>query len=131
MTLSQSDLLEFLDAIRAAVTRRHTPGSGVPLPGPDRSRSNQTVGAAHYERSDSRVTQRNGHRPARSRPRPGPGAQDPKLRLGSSSPRYWSAGGGSTGLFAVVMEAYVHGLDQEGRRPGGRLGVDSGSPSPR
>lgn len=64
MTLSQSDLLEFLDAIRAGGdTDAIRQGAEFLYQALIEAEATETVGAAHYERSDDRVTQRNGHRP--------------------------------------------------------------------
>ena len=70
------------------------------------------IGAAPYERSTERVAQRNGH-PPRTLSTPAGDLQlrIPKLRTGTFFPsllerRRWV----DQALFAVVMEAYLHGV---------------------
>ena len=99
MTISQSDLLEFLDAIRAGGdTDAIRQGAEFLYQALIEAEATEAIGAARYERSEERVTQRNGHRPGRCRPRPVTSScKIPKLRRGTSSPRCSSAAGGSTG----------------------------------
>jgi transposase-like protein len=70
------------------------------------------IGAAPFERSDSRTNQRNGHRPRLlSTPAGDVELEIPKLRQGSFFPSLLERRRRiDRALFAVVMEAYVHGV---------------------
>jgi putative transposase len=58
----------------------------------------EKIGAAKYERSDTRTTERNGGRPRLFSTQAGDlPLRIPKLRKGSFFHRSWSPGGGSTG----------------------------------
>ena len=130
MALSQSVLSELLDAFRA--------GEGVDLVR-DAVRlvmqelieveATEQIGADRYERSDTRVTERNGSRP-RSVGDPGrrrrvedpqaaqrlffPSILEPRRRIDQA-------------LYAVVMEAYVNGVSTRSVDDlVAALGVDSG-----
>ena len=72
----------------------------------------QAVGAAHYERSDERVTERNGHRPRTLTTKAGDlELAIPKLRKGSFFPSILEPRRRiDQALYAVVMEAYVSGV---------------------
>ena len=71
MTIYQSDLHELLDAIRSGgdidVVRR---GVEFMLQALIDAEATARIGARPFERTEERTTQRNGHRPAVSRPRP-------------------------------------------------------------
>ncbi len=113
MALSQSALSELLDAFRV--------GDGVDLIR-DSVRvalqelieweATERIGAAPYERTEDRVTERNGHRPRSLTTKAGDvELRIPKLRKGSFfwiilEPRRRI----DQALYAVVMEAYVHGI---------------------
>jgi putative transposase len=70
------------------------------------------IGAGPHERTDSRTTQRNGHRPRRLSTAAGDvELKIPKLRTGSFFPSLLERRRRiDRALFAVVMEAYVHGV---------------------
>jgi putative transposase len=70
------------------------------------------IGAAPYERSAERVAQRNGHRPRTlTTPAGDLGLRIPKLRTGSFLPSLLERRRRvDQALFAVVMEAYLHGV---------------------
>ena len=83
------------------------------------------IGAGRYERSDGRVTERNGHRPRVLSTKAGDlQVGIPKLRAGSFFPSLLEPRRRiDQALYAVVMEAYVAGrVDPGGRRPGRRDG---------
>jgi putative transposase len=113
MALSQSALSELLDAFRA--------GDGVDLVR-DAVRlvlqelveleATERIGAARYERSDARVTDRNGSRPRVLSTQAGDvQLRIPKLRKGSFFPAILEPRRRiDQALYAVVMEAYVHGV---------------------
>ena len=98
MALSQSALSELLDAFRA--------GDGVDLIRESvrvvlqeliEAEATEVIGAGRYERTDSRVTDRNGSRPRPLTTKAGDVALSiPKLRLGRSSRRCLSLDVGST-----------------------------------
>lgn len=71
-----------------------------------------TVGAGRYERTDTRTTQRNGHRPKTISTAAGDvTVQVPKLRAGSFFPSLLERRRRiDQALHAVIMEAYVHGV---------------------
>jgi transposase-like protein len=113
MTLSQSVLSELLDAFRA--------GEGVDLVR-DAVRlvmqelieieAAEQIGAARYERSDTRVTERNGSRPRLVATQAGDiELRIPKLRKGSFFPGILEPRRRiDQALYAVVIEAYVNGV---------------------
>ena len=114
MALSQSALSELLEAFRA--------GDGVDLiresvragaAGADRS-SKRPSGSApdRYERTEDRVTDRNGTRPRLLSTKAGDvELRIPKLRKGSFFPVILEPRRRiDQALYAVVMEAYVHGI---------------------
>jgi putative transposase len=70
------------------------------------------IGAAPHERTDTRTNQRNGHRPRLlSTPAGDVELEVPKLRVGSFFPSLLERRRRiDRALFAVVMEAYVHGV---------------------
>ena len=70
------------------------------------------IGAAPYERSDERTTQRNGSRPRTLSTTAGDlDLRIPKLRQGSFFPSLLERRRRvDQALFAVVMEAYIHGV---------------------
>jgi hypothetical protein len=129
MTLSQSVVSELLDAFRA--------GEGVDLIR-DAVRlvmqelieveATEQIGAGRYERTDARVTERNGARPRLLTTQAGDiELSIPKLRRGSFFPSILKPRRRiDQALYAVVMEAYVQGVStrgrRSGRRPRGRVG---------
>jgi transposase-like protein len=130
MALSQSVLSELLDAFRA--------GDGVDLVR-DAVRlvlqelieveAAEQIGAQRYERTDSRVTERNGSRPRLLATQAGDiELKIPKLRKGSFFPSILEPRRRiDQALYAVVMEAYVNGVSTRAVDDlVGALGVDSG-----
>jgi putative transposase len=113
MALSESVLSDLLDAFRA--------GEGVDLIRDAvqlvlqeliEVEATEQIGAARYERSDGRTTERNGHRPRLLTTQAGDvGLRIPKLRKGSFFPSILEPRRRiDQALYAVVMEAYVHGV---------------------
>ncbi len=113
MALSQSVLSEMLEAFRA--------GEGVDLIRDAvqlvlqeliEVEAAEQIGAARYERSDARVTERNGSRPRLLTTQAGDvGLRIPKLRKGSFFPSILEPRRRiDQALYAVVMEAYVQGV---------------------
>ncbi len=113
MALSQSALSELLDAFRA--------GEGVDLIRDSvrmvmqeliEVEASERIGAGRYERTDERVTNRNGTRPRLVATRAGDiELRIPKLRTGSFFPAILEPRRRiDRALYAVVMEAYVHGV---------------------
>jgi putative transposase len=113
MALSESVLSELLDAFRA--------GEGVDLIRDAvqlvlqeliEVEASEAIGAARYERTDSRTTERNGSRPRLLTTQAGDvGLRIPKLRKGSFFPSILEPRRRiDQALYAVVMEAYVNGV---------------------
>jgi putative transposase len=113
MALSQSALSELLDAFRA--------GDGVDLIRESvhmvmqeliEAEASERIGADRYERSPERVTERNGHRSRLVTTQAGDvQLRIPKLRKGSFFPAILEPRRRiDQALYAVVMEAYVHGV---------------------
>jgi putative transposase len=113
MALSQSALSELLDAFRA--------GDGVDLVRESvrmvmqeliEAEAAERIGAGLYERTDTRVTERNGTRPRLVTTQAGDvGLRIPKLRKGSFFPVILEPRRRiDQALYAVVMEAYVQGI---------------------
>jgi putative transposase len=113
VTLSQSDVTELLDAIRAGgdldVIRK---GVELVLQALIDAEATEHIGAARYERSGTRTTQRNGTRDRLLSTKAGDmELRIPKLRTGSFFPSILERRRRiDRALFAVVMEAYVHGV---------------------
>lgn len=113
MAMSQSALSEILEAFRA--------GEGVDLIRESvrvalqeliELEATEHVGAAPYERTEDRVAERNGHRPRVLTTTAGDvELRIPKLRKGSFFPIILEPRRRiDQALYAVVMEAYVHGV---------------------
>ena len=113
MALDESALSELLDALRA--------GDGVDLvrelaqwalQALIEAEVTERIGAGRYERSDERVTERNGHRLRTLTTKAGDLAVGiPKLRQGSFFPSLLEPRRRiDQALYAVVMEAYVSGV---------------------
>jgi len=130
MALSQSVLSELLDAFRA--------GEGVDLVR-DAVRlvlqelieveATERIGADRYERSEARVTERNGSRPRLLATQAGDiELKIPKLRKGSFFPSILEPRRRiDQALYAVVMESYVNGVSTRAVDDlVSALGVDSG-----
>ncbi len=113
MTLTQSDVTELLDAIRAGgdidVIRK---GVELVLQALIEAEATEHIGAARYERTGTRTTQRNGARERLLTTKAGDvELRIPKLRKGSFFPSILERRRRiDRALFAVVMEAYVHGV---------------------
>lgn len=113
MTLTQSDVNELLDAIRAGgdidVIRK---GVELVLQALIDTEATERIGAGRYERTESRTTQRNGTRDRLLSTKAGDvELKIPKLCKGSFFPSILKPRRRiDRALFAVVMEAYVHGV---------------------
>ena len=112
-TLEQFDLSALLDALRA--------GDGVDfirdlirlvLQELVEAEAARAIGAARYERSESRLTERNGHRTKTVATKAGDlEVKIPKLRKGSYFPSFLQPRRRiDQALYAVVLEAYVKGV---------------------
>jgi putative transposase len=113
MALSQSVASELLEAFRA--------GEGVDLIRESvrlvmqeliEAEATERIGASRYERAETRVTDRNGSRPRLVATQAGDvELRIPKLRKGSFFPAILAPRRRiDQALYAVVMEAYVHGV---------------------
>ena len=130
MALSQSAVSELLDAFRA--------GDGVDLIRESvrmvmqeliETEAAERIGAARYERTESRVTGRNGVRPRVLATQAGDvELRIPKLRKGSFFPAILKPRRRiDQALYAVVMEAYVAGVSTRSVDDlVAALGIDSG-----
>jgi putative transposase len=113
MTLEQSDLGELLDAIRAGggidVVRR---GVELVLQALIDAEAADVIGARHYERNETRTAWRNGTRERLLSTKAGDvELKIPKLRSGSFFPQVLERRRRiDQATYAVVMEAYVHGV---------------------
>ena len=113
MTLTQSDVAELLDAIRAGgdidVIRK---GVELVLQALIEAEATEHIGAERYQRTGTRTTQRNGVRERLLSTKAGDvELRIPKLRKGSFFPSILERRRRiDRALFAVVMEAYVHGV---------------------
>jgi putative transposase len=113
MTLIQSDLAELLEAVRAGgdldVVRSAV---AFVLQALIDTEATEHIGAERYERNDTRITQRNGSRERLVSTKAGDiTLKIPKLRHGSFFPSILERRRRiDRALFAVVMEAYVHGV---------------------
>ena len=130
MALSQSALSELLDAFRA--------GDGVDLIRESvrmvmqeliEAEATELIGAARYERTEGRTTERNGTRPKLVATQAGDiGLRIPKLRKGSFFPTILEPRCRiDQALYAVVMEAYVQGISTRSVDDlVAAMGIDSG-----
>jgi len=130
MALSQSALSELLDAFRA--------GEGVDLIRESvrmvmqeliETEATEQIGAGRYERTEARTTERNGARPRLVATQAGDvELRIPKLRKGSFYPSILEPRRRiDQALYAVVMEAYVHGVSTRSVDDlVAALGIDSG-----
>jgi len=113
MALNEFDLSELLDALRAGgdidIIRRSVE---LVLQALIESEATEAIGAEPHERSEARTNQRNGHRPRLLSTKAGDvELAIPKLRRGSFFPSVLERRRRiDRALFAVVMEAYVHGV---------------------
>ena len=113
MTLSQSALNELLEAIRAGDgTDTLREAMRLVLQELIEAEASQVIGAARYERTDERTTHRNGSRSRLLSTKAGDvELHIPKLREGSFFPALLEPRRRiDRALWAVVMEAYVHGV---------------------
>ena len=99
VTLTQSDVSELLDAIRAGgdidVIRR---GVELVLQALIDAEATEVIGAGRYERSQGRTTWRNGAGIGCCRPRPATSiSRSPSCAREASSRPSWNGGGASTG----------------------------------
>jgi putative transposase len=112
MALSQSALLEVLDALKVSDSEDVIRAAlQVILQQLIEAEATSVIGAGLYERTDSRTTQRNGHRDRVLTTAAGDvELAIPKLRVGSFFPSLLERRRRiDQALFAVVMEAYVTG----------------------
>ena len=113
MALNESDLSELLTALRAGdMTDTVRTSLEWVLQQLIEAEATAVIGARPHERSELRVTQRNGHRPKLLSTAAGDvELAIPKLREGSFFPSLLERRRRiDRALFAVVMEAYVHGV---------------------
>jgi transposase-like protein len=113
VTLSQSDLLELLDAVRAGDDIDLIRSSvELVLQALIDAEVTAVIGAEPHERTSTRTNQRNGRRPRLLSTKAGDVELSiPKLRRGSFFPSVLERRRRvDRALFAVVMEAYVHGV---------------------
>ncbi|WP_262287481.1 IS256 family transposase [Micromonospora sp. MA102] len=113
MTLDQSALLEVLDALKAAeVNDRVRQAAETIYQALIEAELTAVIGAAPHQRSEARVAQRNGYRPRTLTTTAGDlDLRIPKLRTGSFFPSLLERRRRvDQALFAVVMEAYLHGV---------------------
>jgi putative transposase len=113
MTLDQSALLEVLDALKAAeVDDRVRQAAETIYQALIEAELTAVIGAAPHQRTAERVAQRNGHRARVLTTTAGDlDLRIPKLRTGSFFPSLLERRRRvDQALFAVVMEAYLHGV---------------------
>jgi transposase-like protein len=113
MALDQSALLEVLEALKAAdVDDRIRAAAQTIYQALIEAELTAVIGAGPHERSAERTNQRNGHRPrVLTTPAGDLELAIPKLRVGSFFPSLLERRRRiDQALFAVVMEAYLHGV---------------------
>lgn len=113
MTFTDSDLSELLAAVKAGeLTEKIRTSLAWVLQQLIEAELTATIGAAPHERTESRTAQRNGHRPKLITTAAGDiELEIPKLREGSFFPSLLERRRRiDRALFAVVMEAWVHGV---------------------
>jgi len=113
MALDQSALLEVLETLKAAdVDDRIRAAAATIYQALIEAELTAVIGAAPHERSEVRSGQRNGHRPRLLTTTAGDlELAIPKLRVGSFFPSLLERRRRvDQALFAVVMEAYLHGV---------------------
>ena len=113
MALDQSALLEVLDALKAAeVDDRIRQAAQTIYQALIEAELTAVIGAAPHQRTEARLGQRNGHRPRVLATTAGDlELRIPKLRVGSFFPSLLERRRRvDQALFAVVMEAYLHGV---------------------
>lgn len=112
MALDQSALLELLDALKAAdVDDRIRSAATTIYQALIEAELSSVIGAGPHERTETRTGLRNGHRPKTVSTVAGDlELQIPKLRVGSFFPSLLERRRRvDQSLFAVIMEAYLHG----------------------
>jgi len=135
MALDQSALLEVLEALRVAeVDDRVRQAAQTIYQALIEAKLTAVIGAAPGERTDTRTNLRNGHRPRTLSTTAGDlELRIPKLRAGSFFPSLLERRRRvDQALFAVVMEAYLHGVST--RKVDDlvqALGADAGISKPR
>jgi hypothetical protein len=120
VALDQSALLEVLDAPTAAeVDDRIRQAAQTTDQAPIGAELTAVVGAAAHQRTPERSAQRNGHRAGMLSTTAGDlELRIPKLRAGSFFPSLLERRRRvDQALFAVVMEAYLHGVSTRGATP--------------
>jgi putative transposase len=113
MTLDQSALLEVLDALKAAdVDDRIRQAAETIYQALIEAELTVVIGAGPFQRTEDRLAQRNGHRHRLLTTTAGDlDLRIPKLRTGSFFPSLLERRRRvDQALFAVVMEAYLHGV---------------------
>jgi transposase-like protein len=113
MALDQSALLEVLEALKAAdVDDRVRQAATTIYQALIEAELTAVIGAGPHERTETRLAQRNGHRPRVLSTTAGDlELRIPKLRSGSFFPSLLERRRRvDQALFAVVMEAYLHGV---------------------
>ena len=113
MAFTDSDLSELLAAVKAGeLTEKIRTSLAWVLQQLIEAELTATIGAAPHERTESRTAQRNGHRPKLISTAAGDiELEIPKLREGSFFPSLLERRRRiDRALFAVVMEAWVHGV---------------------
>jgi putative transposase len=130
MALDQCALLEVLEALKAAdVDDRIRTATETLYQALIEAELTAVIGAAPHERTDARTAQRNGSRPRTLSTTAGDlELRIPKLRAGSFFPSLLERRRRiDQALFAVVMEAYLHGVSTRKVDDLGReLGADTG-----
>ena len=130
MALSQSALLEVLEALKEAdVADRVRESAATIYQALIEAELTSVIGAEPHERTDARTGQRNGHRPRVLSTTAGDlELRIPKLRTGSFFPSLLERSRRvDQALFAVIMEAYLHGVSTRKVDDLVRaLGVDTG-----
>src|SRR5439155_487652 len=112
MALDQSALLEVLEAVKAAeVDDRIRQAAETIYQALIEAELSSVIGALPHQRTDTRTTHRNGHRPRVLTSTAGDlELRIPKLRAGSFFPSLLERRRRvDQSLFAVIMEAYLHG----------------------
>jgi putative transposase len=112
MALDQSALLEVLEALKAAeVDDRIRQAAETIYQALIEAELSSVIGAVPHQRTDTRTTHRNGHRPRVLSSTAGDlELRIPKLRAGSFFPSLLERRRRvDQSLFAVIMEAYLHG----------------------
>jgi len=113
MALSQSALLDVLDAIKEAdVADRVRESAATIYQALIEAELTSVIGAEPHERTEARSAQRNGHRPRTLSTTAGDlDLRIPKLRAGTFFPSLLERRRRvDQALYAVVMEAYLHGV---------------------